>query len=265
LIGDEATLRLFPSGSGEPLENGEIYRDLELRWRSREGARRPYVFVNAVASVDGRTAVEGRASGLGTATDRGVMRTLRSKADAVMIGGGTLRAEKLSLGLDADDPRPRPLAVVLTNTGDVPLETNLIRDRRQMVLVVIGAGTDGRVERRLGRYAEVRRAPISESGTIDLQGCLRMLRSHYGVHSLLVEGGPTLNHALISGNLVDELFVTVTPQVLGGPPTLAPTLLTGPQIPTRERPTLGLVSVHLAGDELFLRYSLARSGSGDAD
>jgi riboflavin biosynthesis pyrimidine reductase len=91
---------------------------------------RPYVFINMVASVDGKTAVEGKASSLGSAADRSVMRTLRSRADAVMVGGGTLRAEKLSLSLEADEPGPRPLAVILTNTGDVPLESNLIRDRR---------------------------------------------------------------------------------------------------------------------------------------
>jgi 2,5-diamino-6-(ribosylamino)-4(3H)-pyrimidinone 5'-phosphate reductase len=207
--------------------------------------------------VDGKTAVEGKATGLGTAADRGVMRTLRSRADAVMIGGGTLRAEKLSLGLDEDDPRPRPLAVVLTNTGEVPLEGNLVRDRRQSVLVLIARSADEQAERRLRRLAEVRRAPTLESGFVDLEGCLRMLRSRYEIDRLLVEGGPTLNHALISRNLVDELFLTVAPRVLGG--SEGPTLLSGRAIPAHDRPALELVSIHLRDDELFLRYSLARS------
>jgi 2,5-diamino-6-(ribosylamino)-4(3H)-pyrimidinone 5'-phosphate reductase len=243
---------------------GEIYRELGLRPRSRPrgGLRRPYVLSNMVASVDGKTAVEGKASGLGTVADRSVMRTLRSGADAVMVGGGTLRAERLSLGLDEDDPRPRPLGVVVTNTGDVPLGRNLIRDRRQNVLVVVSEGADEATERRLGRHAEVRRAPTSASGSIDLEACLRMLESQYGVERLLVEGGPTLNHALISRDLVDEIFITLAPLVIGGPPAETPTLLGGAEIAAHNRLALELVSVYVAGNELFLRYSLAGSVSG---
>jgi 2,5-diamino-6-(ribosylamino)-4(3H)-pyrimidinone 5'-phosphate reductase len=74
----------------------------------------------------------------------------------------------------------------------------------------------------------------------------------------LVEGGPGLNHALISRNLVDELFLTVAPELLGGTVEQSLTLLRGPALPARDRPTLDLVSIHLADGELFLRYSITR-------
>jgi riboflavin biosynthesis pyrimidine reductase len=72
---------------------------------------RPYLLLNMVESADGKTDIEGKASRLGTDIDRDVMRTLRSRADAVMVGGGTIRAERLSLSLDAEDTRPVPRAV----------------------------------------------------------------------------------------------------------------------------------------------------------
>ena len=62
--------------------------------------------------------MEGKAAGIGSATDRRTMRTLRFKVDAVMVGAGTLRAEKLSLGLDPTDGVPQPLAIIITNTAD---------------------------------------------------------------------------------------------------------------------------------------------------
>lgn len=210
-----------------------------------------------VASVDGKAAVEGKAAGIGTGADRSVMRTLRAKADAVMIGGGTLRAEKLSLGLDAEDPGPVPLAVVLTNTGDVPLESNLLRDGRQKVLILLSEDAGKGAASRLGRLAEIRHVATDTSGLIDPPKALQMLKSEYGVGCLLVEGGPTLNHALISRNLVDEIFLTVAPRLIGGTADETFTLLRGPTL--RASRTLELLSLHLADDEVFLRYAVART------
>jgi len=205
-----------------------------------------------VASVDGKAAVEGKASGLGTETDRGVMRTLRSKADAVMVGGGTIRAEKLALGLDADDPRPRPLAVILTNTGDVPLERNLVRDPGQDVLVLLSEGADKGIDRILRRHAEVRRVRVA-GAEIDLAEALRVLETEYGIGLLLCEGGPILARALICADLADELFLTLAPAMIGREYT--PTA-DAPQRPPLDTRALRLISAHPVGDELFTRYAL---------
>jgi riboflavin-specific deaminase-like protein len=179
------------------------------------------------------------------------MRTLRSSADAVMIGGGTLRAEKLSLGLDAEDPRSRPLAIILTNTGDIPLGHNLVSDRRQRVLVLLSDTADDVTEGRISDLAEVRRVP-AVSGAVDLAPALETLKSEYGVGRLLVEAGPTLNDALISSDLVDELFVTLAPMLLGG--SKATPAIT--RVTSVEPRNLRLLSAYLDTDELFLRYSL---------
>jgi 2,5-diamino-6-(ribosylamino)-4(3H)-pyrimidinone 5'-phosphate reductase len=232
----------------------EIYSELELPSQSQEDSSLPYVSINIVCTVDGRSSLDGKASGLGSVADRVVMRTLRSKADAVMIGGGTLRAEKLSLGLDPEDPRPRPLGVILTNTGDVPLASNLVRDSRQDVLVLVPEGADEDVDRNLGDIADIIRRVPSSAGTIDLAAALRILKSDYNIRRLLVEGGPTINHALISEGLADELFLTLSPMLLGS--TASPDargVLDG----TLSTPhNLRLLSARLTGDEVFLRYAL---------
>lgn len=207
-----------------------------------------------VASVDGQLAVDGKASGLGTATDRGAMRTLRSKADAVMVGGGTVRAEKLALGLDADDPRPGPLAVILTNTGGLPLESNLVRDPRQDVLVLLSARADENSERALRGHAEVRR--MREAGAaIDLSEAMRVLKTEYGTETLLCEGGPTLTRALISSGLADELFLTLAPRLIGQASKPTPATEHGPPPETKAK-ALRLISAHQVGDELFTRYAI---------
>jgi riboflavin-specific deaminase-like protein len=250
-------LRLYPPPAREVFA---IYDDLHLPpTANREGAR-PYVIINTVSSVDGRTAVGGKAAAIGSVTDRQTMRTLRSKADAVMIGAGTLRAERLTLGLD-ETGVPQPLAIIVTATGDVPLEEHLIVEDGQEVLILLSDEAPERVVERLLTLAPVMRVPADSTGAVDLENALLALEAERGVESLVVEGGPGLNHALISLNLVDELFLTVAPGLLGGSADQTLTLLRGPTLPARDRPTLDLVSIHLSGDELFLRYSLARAPS----
>jgi 2,5-diamino-6-(ribosylamino)-4(3H)-pyrimidinone 5'-phosphate reductase len=249
-------LRLYPPPVRQVFA---IYDDLDLPPTGESEGARPYVIINTVSSVDGRTAMEGKAAGIGSTTDRQTMRTLRSKADAVMIGAGTLRAEKLSLGLDPKVGVPQPLAIIVTDTGNVPLREHLVVNGGQEVLIVLSDGAPRSVADRLRKLASVMRAPAGSTGTVDLDRALRALKAERGVESIVVEGGPGLNHGLISRHLVDELFVTVAPQLLGGTAARTLTLLRGPEIPARGRPTLELVSVHLAAAELFLRYSLTRT------
>ncbi|MCD6052925.1 MAG: bifunctional deaminase-reductase-like protein [Rubrobacteraceae bacterium] len=245
-------------------EVSAIYEDLDLPpTGNREGAR-PYVIINTVSSVDGRTVMEGKAAGIGSTADRRTMRTLRSKVDAVMIGAGTLRAEKLSLGLDPTDGVRQPLAIIVTDTGDVPLEEQLIVKGGQEILILLSDAAPRRVAERLRGLAPVMSAPASSTGAVDLQAALRALQAERGVESLVLEGGPGLNHALISRQLVDELFLTVAPELLGGTAAQTLTLLRGPEIPARDRPVLELLSIHVAESELFLRYSLTRTPPGSA-
>jgi len=239
-------LRLYPL---PPWEVSAIYEDLELPPAGRRDASRPYVIINMVSSLDGKVAIEGKASRLGSETDRQTMRTLRSKADAVMIGAGTLRAERLSLGLD-DPAGPQPLAVIATTSGNVPLESNLIAGERQEVLVVAPEDVTVRFSERRPRVLRVSK---DLSSNIDLAETLKVLRTEYTVDLLLVEGGPKLSHSLISQNLADELFLTLAPKLLGGIPGEGPTILSGNVLVAGD---IHLLSAYLVGDELFLRYGL---------
>ena len=252
-------LKVYPPPAREV---SAVYDELALPPTRHHGAARPYVILNMVSSVDGRTAMEGKAGGLGSKTDRRTMRILRSRADAVMIGAGTLRAERLSLGLDASDGMPQPLAIIVTASGDIPLEENLIVPEGQQVLILLSDAAPKEVVERLGKLALVMRAPAGPTGVVDLDGALQALKAERGVESLVVEGGPGLNHALISRNLVDELFLTVAPELLGGTADKTLTLLGGPEILAGDRPALELLSIYLAESELFLRYALARSPQG---
>jgi 2,5-diamino-6-(ribosylamino)-4(3H)-pyrimidinone 5'-phosphate reductase len=247
-------LRLYPLPSGK-ISGERIYEDLEFPPAGRRDPSRPYVLINMVSSLDGRTTKEGKAARIGSETDRQVMRTLRSKADAVMIGANTLRAERLSLGLD-EPAASQPAAIILTTTGKLPLGSHLIHNERQEVLVLVPEDFPEDAVRRLRRRGDVLRVPTTQCGAIDLGAALKVLKAEHDADPLLVEGGPTLNHALISRNLADELFLTLAPKLLGGSRNEALGILEGQPISPQEPRLATLLSVHVAGDELFLRYKM---------
>jgi 2,5-diamino-6-(ribosylamino)-4(3H)-pyrimidinone 5'-phosphate reductase len=246
----EKATRLYPLPPRE-VPAGEIYADLELSPPGRQDFSRPYVIINMVSSIDGKSTIWGRTAGLGDEADRQTMRNLRSKADAVMVGAGTLRSERISLGLDEPADGPQPLAVVATKTGDVPLENNLILHKSQEVLLLLPENLH------VPRYESARwlRVPGGPSGNMDLWEALKRLKNEHAVDLLLVEGGPTLNHALASRGLADEVFLTLAPKLLGGEGRNSATILGGAPLPP-EASSPKLLSGHLAGDELFLRYEL---------
>ena len=221
-----------------------------------------------ISSLDGKVAISGKAGSLGSSVDRTVMRNLRVCADAVMIGAGTLRAEKLTLAIPQDRARaresrglkPQPLAVVTTATGDVPLQENLLGSPPENLLIFASSETPEEHLVTLSSHAsvEIVTEESSEPGRldlIDLREALRVLKKRYEVGVLLVEGGPVLNHALISLGLADELFLTLAPKLVGGERPGTRTVLEGPTLASpKTEPKL--ISIHLSGEELFFRYAL---------
>lgn len=201
-----------------------------------------------VSSVDGEVSVCGKAGGIGGAADRRVMRTLRSKVDAVMIGAGTLRAERLNLGLD-DHESPQPLAVIVGGSGELPLGSNLVVKNQRVLVALPGIEAEKSLDLGDAEILHARSRP--EGGDLDLARLLGQLKNRYGVERLLVEGGPSLNRRLIEEGLVDELFLTVSPSLLASG---APAIVSDE--PSSSKWRLNLVSAHEADDHLFLRYRL---------
>jgi riboflavin-specific deaminase-like protein len=205
-----------------------------------------------VASTDGQTSIGGKASKIGSNIDRQTMRNLRSNSDAVMVGADTLRAERLSLGLDKSSRGAPPLGIILTTSGDVPLESNLIFHEDQTILMISSDAISEERAEALGQKAKVLRIAPAMDGRPDLSKTLQTLKLDYDVERLLVEGGPTLNRALICAKLVDEIFLTLAPKLLGADDTPGTGTILRGALPAAV--DLHLLSVHVAADELFLRY-----------
>ena len=211
---------------------------------------RPYTVTNFALTVDGRATISGRSGAIGTETDTAMLVGLRTRVDALMIGAGTMRAERY--GRVVVDPEKRagrergglphdPLMVIVSARLDLPWDADLFTSGAGEVLIF----TSSEVEPpETATPLEI----VRHEGRVDLAEAMRHLRSEHGVRGLLCEGGPHLHAQLLAAGLVDELFVTTAPKLGGGD---GPGLAEGLPAEVRE---LELVSLLADGGELFHRY-----------
>jgi len=224
-----------------------------LRLHELAPADRPYLGLNMVSSLDGKATLDWRTKGLSTEVDRRLFHHLRTQADAVMVGAGTVREERYGRMTKNDELRDKrvaegraaeALAVVVSGRLDLPGDLPLLNEPDQSVLIATGAEHSLADPRASIEYARV---------GDDLPRLMADLHER-GVRSVLCEGGPTLNSFLFAAGLVDELFLTMNPKIVGGAAAL--TIVAGRELV--EPTELDLVSVAEADGELYTRWRVRK-------
>jgi riboflavin-specific deaminase-like protein len=211
---------------------------------------RPYVVLNFAATVDGRAAISGRSGPIGSRADTEILQRLRTRADAVMIGAGTMRAERY--GRMVPDPDYRawrervglahdPLGVIVSNRLELPWDAPLFTDGGGRCVIFTASEQQP-------PPTETPVTCICHPGGVDLAEALTYLRRERGIRSILCEGGPTLHGRLREEGFADELFLTVAPKLAGGD---APRILEGALADVDQ---LELVWLLESNGELFCRY-----------
>ncbi len=258
-----------------------------------EKSLRPFVFINAATSADGKiSTVERRQTRISGKEDFERVDSLRAGSDAIMVGVGTVLADDPSLTVKAGARRAararagkdaNPLRVVVDSRARTPPNAEVLckGEGRRIIAVSELANADGERVAELGKRAEVlvcggsgaAESGAAESGAaggggggrgggsrgkVDLGKLLARLRQR-GVERLLVEGGATLNWSLISQGLVDEIFVYVGNLILGGED--APTLVDGAGFVAGAGVVkLELLSAERLGEGVLLKWRVVSEG-----
>jgi riboflavin biosynthesis pyrimidine reductase len=239
---------------------------------------RPTIVANFVESLDGVVALNepGTPTGGGEISgffepDRFVMGLLRAIADAVVVGAGTVRnapthewtprrvdrahatdyeSWRRQLGL-----APQPTTVIVTATGDLDAgHPALAAD--DVPVIVLTTERGGRYLAGLQLPAHVRVETIAHAERVTPDAILAVLRRE-GAQLALCEGGPHLLGDLLSADLIDELFLTIAPQIIGRARDRQRfAFVEGYTYGAEAGRWARLVSVHRAGDHLFLRHRL---------
>ena len=279
----EPVADFFDATRGDDLPLPSALAGLYGRLRMASHPGRPHVVGNFVSTLDGvvSLAVPGKAGGGEISGfnphDRMVMVLLRAVADAVVVGAGTLRASSPEHLWTADyihpalaeayrelraalgKPEP-PLNVVVTAGGEIDLDRRLFRSGGVPSLIVTSAGG----AKRLAGHdlpPSVRVAATADAAPLSARAILAAVgRARWG-DLVLVEAGPRLMGDFFAERQLDELFLTLAPQVAGRDEAPErPGFVAGKRF-APEDPVWGtLVGLKRGGSHLFLRYAFAVAG-----
>lgn len=267
---------LYEGEHGQDVPLPVPLRHLYGRLRLPLHAGRPYVMGNFVTTLDGVVSlnVPGKAGGGEISGfnqhDRLLMGLLRALSDVVIVGAGTLRSvpqhlwtadyiyppladayAQLRAALGKPEP---PLNVIVTGRGALDLSLRVFRSGEVPVMIVTThEGARSLEGTRLPR--SVKLAITGEEGSVSARAILAAVGQVRQSEVALVEGGPQLMGDFFAESCLEELFLTLAPQVAGRDghaerPGLVAGRLFGPDHPLWGQ----LLSVRRAQSHLFLRY-----------
>jgi riboflavin-specific deaminase-like protein len=217
---------------------------------------RPRIIANLAISVDGKidsALFEG--GRFSSRRDRERLDALRARADALVVGAGTMRHENPPLFIRNAEARAARAAegrhehlivVVISRSGQIPVDARFLSEPARERWIVTPEGVT--LDPTLLQAAQHRELGHEQ---VDLERLATRL-ARAGVETLLVEGGGTTVAAFNAVDLLDELYLTLCPVLIGGKD--APTLCDGPPRALADLRRWQLDSLERFDHELFLRY-----------
>ncbi len=248
------------------------------RMRMPSARARPHVISNFATTLDGVVSlnVKGHRSGGDisgfSAQDRMVMGLLRAVADAVVIGTGTLAVDRNHLWT-AEDIFPRfgddyrrlraalgkrgpPLNAVVSGSGRLDLRLPIFSSGKVPALIVTTAAGARELRKQKVPDSVVIRAVRSSGGAIRARSVIDAVCRASAGKLILVEGGPQLLGAFYAERLLDEQFLTLSPQLAGrGADVERISLVMGRAFAPRHPLWGTLADLRRGSSHLFLRYS----------
>ena len=238
---------------------------------------RPTIVANFVSSLDGVVALGksepnaggGEISGF-SAADRYMMALLRGLADVVVVGAGTLRVGRRHVWTAAHlQPAlagvfanwrselgltPQPTTIVVTASGNLDA-THSGLNEPDVPVIVVTTKAGAELLAALPFSPNVRIEAVGDGADVPAEALLEVIRGT-GARLALCEGGPHLFGEILGARLIDELFLTLAPQVIGRDATSVHRLsfVEGTSFSGGHGRWATLSSIRRAGDDLFLRY-----------
>ncbi len=186
----------------------------EFSFRVRHG--RPWGILKWAMSLDGRIGLpNGCSKWITDSPARNSVHQIRSKCDAVIVGGGTVRVDNPLL-TSRGKSNLEPLRVIFSRSLDLPKSSKLWDTK--IARTIIAYGPDGDEAFFFGLPDGPEKLRLNSNDPSELLNSL----AKKGCNKILWECGPELATSAIEANCVQELVVFVAPKLIGGKSAMSP-------------------------------------------
>ncbi len=175
--------------------------------------------MNMALTIDGKSVrPEGRWFGLSSVNDRQRMDKIRSRAQAVVTGSGTIIKDNPVLWLRRQDGTPdpdSPLPVIMCRSSLPPQNAKVFRGvRKPLLFANEKLFSDGRF-RNEQEFCRQAADPVLQSEDAVTPENLLCHLSAKGITQVLLEGGPVLTYSFLEEDLIDRIYITIVPFIIG--------------------------------------------------
>lgn len=181
---------------------------------------RPYIYLKSAQTLDGFIASRtGDSKWISNEEARLFVHTLRQKADAILVGIGTILKDNPSLTIRLPDVSNKDcMRIILDPELQIPLEAKVINQKSTKKTIIV-CGKECNDEKRKTllekEMVEILTIKLDKEGNVPLKQLLKILHSRC-ISSILVEGGGKVNYSFLKEGLVDKIYTFIAPKILGG-------------------------------------------------
>ena len=211
---------------------------------------KPFVILNAAISIDGKIVTKDGDSKLSSRTDLKRVHKLRSQVDAILIGKNTVMKDDPLLTVRTVKGK-NPVRIILDSKGAIPSKSKILQTSKTIPTIIAVSKSISK-----SNLLKLKKFPVevifSGTSTVNLKSLLKILYKKK-ISKILVEGGGTVNWEFITSGLFDELFITISPYIIGG--SKSASLVEGKGFSKiLDSPKLSLKSMRRLKNHLVLHY-----------
>ena len=228
---------------------------------------RPKTVVILAMSMDGKIAdYQGKAARFASKADKKHLETQIARVDAVIFGARTLRAYGTSLPIsdpqllalrDKYNKPSQPFHIVCSARANFDFNLGFFQQPIPRWLLTTNQGSQALKESDRSHFEQI---IISDSTDLESEQIswpeILATFSQLKIEKLAVLGGETLVTSLLELNLIDELFLTICPIILGG--KLSPSPVGGVGFLEESAIRLSLLTAEVVDGEIFLHYRVKK-------
>ena len=224
---------------------------------------RPQTVVILAMSIDGKIAdYQGNAARFASKTDKKHLETQIAGVDAVIFGAGTLRAYGTSLPIsdselialrEKQNRPPQPVHIVCSARANFDFNLRFFQQSIPRWLLTTDQGHQALQGSDRSHFEQIIIADSSDLGAEQMSWPQALATfSRLDIDKLAVLGGEQMVTSLLELNLIDELFLTICPIILGG--KLSPSPVGGMGFLEKSAIRLSLLTAEVVDEEIFLHY-----------